>query len=152
MTFFSDVSILLFLPCHLFYTACIPTCSPTLCFLCFLLSTPSPHQRSQTTTLTMKRRQWRALCLTWSYTVDMENTLKGRRLLTRCEPMLHVWILCDLIGSASGSLKPFLKQASQGKLQRLTPVLYVHNGINFAFFIFTLTGHKFILEPGQFML
>lgn len=56
--------------------------------LSFLSSAPSLHQRSQTTTLTMKRRHWRALCLTWSYTIAMESTLKGRRLVTRCEPLV----------------------------------------------------------------
>lgn len=45
----------------------------------------APHQTSQTTTLTMRRRRWRALCLTWSCPTAVEITLKGRRLLTRCE-------------------------------------------------------------------
>lgn len=58
--------------------------------LCFLSSIPSLHQRSQTTTLTMMRRQWRALCLTWSSTIATESTLKGRRLLTRCAPLV-IW-------------------------------------------------------------
>lgn len=53
-----------------------------------LSCTPSFYQRSQTTTLTMRRRPWRVLCLIWSSTTTMENTQKGRRLVTRCESQL----------------------------------------------------------------